>query len=106
MSRENPSGRPDRKRGPERSVMRQAAEAAGISRHQMYDYLAIAEIPEADFEALVEAPQPPTTEGLVRHSRQLAKRRVRHARLAALLGRLQPRRRHVDGALQRRRHDD
>lgn len=61
MSGKNPSGHPDKKRrGPERSQRRQMAEAAGLSRHQMYESLAIAAVPEDVFEALVESDDPPT----------------------------------------------
>jgi hypothetical protein len=43
----------------------------------MHDYLALASIPETEFEALLSAPEKSTTEGLVRHARQLDKRRPR-----------------------------
>lgn len=56
----NPSGRPDKKRGPEKSDHRKAAEAAGISRHQMYQALDVARISDEEFERLVEGEDPPT----------------------------------------------
>jgi hypothetical protein len=80
MKTDNTSGRPDKKRGPERSARRQMAEAAGMSRHQMYQAIAIAAIPEAEFEALVESENPPTLDDLVRHARGLPKRRARRVR--------------------------
>jgi len=63
MTDENPSGRPYEfrgKRGPERSERRKAAEAAGMSRHQMYQALKLANIPEDEFERLVESDHQPT----------------------------------------------
>ena len=57
------------KRGPERGPVRKIAEAAGMSRDQMYSALALASMPEADFAALVEADTPPTLTELVRIAR-------------------------------------
>ena len=68
---ENPSGRPNKfrgKRGPERSAGRQAAEAAGMSRHQFYQAMKIAEIPDDEFDAMVESDSPPTITALASHS--------------------------------------
>ena len=68
---ENPSGRPDKfrgKRGPEKSDRRKAAEAAGMSRHQMYQAMKVADIPEDDFERLIEDDDPPTLTELANHS--------------------------------------
>ena len=58
----------NKKRGPERSEMRKAAEAAGMSRGQMYRSLHIASIPEAEFEVIVESDKPPTVTQLVRYA--------------------------------------
>lgn len=72
MNVKNPSGRPDRfrgARGPERSEMRKAAEAAGLSRHQMYQALAVASIPTDEFEPMVESDDPPTVTELARYGR-------------------------------------
>jgi hypothetical protein len=55
--------------------MREAAEAAGLSRAQMYRCLDVASIPEDDFEALVESDNPPTTTELVRHAKSREGRR-------------------------------
>jgi hypothetical protein len=57
--------------------MREIAEAAGISRHQLYAYLAIASIPADEFESLLKGEERPTTDSLVRHARSLPKRRDR-----------------------------
>lgn len=72
MTEENPSGRPDKfrgKRGPERSERRKMMEAAGLSRHQMYQMMQIANIPEDEFERLVESDDPPTITELARIGR-------------------------------------
>ena len=69
---ENPSGRPDKfrgKRGPEKSDQRKLAEAAGLSRHQMYQAVQIASIPEDEFERLVESLEPPSLTDLARIGR-------------------------------------
>lgn len=50
--------------------MRKAAEAAGLSRGQMYRALAVASIPEDDFEAAVESDAPPTVTQLVKDARE------------------------------------
>lgn len=58
---ENPSGRPDKfrsKRGPEKGERRKLAEDAGLSRHQMYQAMQVASIPEDEFERLVESQEP------------------------------------------------
>lgn len=67
----NPSGRPNKfrgSRGPERSPARQAADAAGMSRHQFYQAMKIARIPEAEFEAMIEGDSPPTITQLAAHA--------------------------------------
>lgn len=72
MTDENPSGRPDKfrgKRGPERSERRQIADAAGMSRHQMYQAMQVASIPRDEFERLVESEEPPTLTELARIGR-------------------------------------
>jgi hypothetical protein len=61
-----PDSAVSKKRGPARSSRRKAAEAAGLSRGQMWRALQVAEIPEEDFEALVEADAPPSVAELVR----------------------------------------
>lgn len=58
------------KKGPERSARRQAAEAAGLSRSQMWRAMQVADIPADEFEALVESDTPPTVTELVELSRQ------------------------------------
>jgi len=66
----NPSGRPDKfqsTRGPEKGDRRKAAEAAGMSRHQMYQAMKVAEIAESDFERLIESDNPPTLTELAAH---------------------------------------
>ena len=50
----------NKKRGPEKSNMRKMAEQAGMSRYQMYRALAIASIPEDEFEKLIESDNVPT----------------------------------------------
>jgi len=52
------------KRGPARSERRRFAEEAGISRHKMYQAIAIASIPEDQFDALMEDDKPPSVERL------------------------------------------
>lgn len=52
------------KSGPQRSATRLAAEAAGMSRHQMYQAIRISSIDEAEFEHLVESENPPTITSL------------------------------------------
>jgi hypothetical protein len=47
------------KRGPERGPVRKLADNIGVSRDWMYRALAIANMPEAEFEALVEGENPP-----------------------------------------------
>ena len=54
----NPSGHPDKfrgSRGPARSERRRMAESAGLSRHQMHQALAVASIPQDEFERMVES---------------------------------------------------
>lgn len=73
-NRENPSGHPNKfrgKRGPERSERRKLAETAGISRHQMYQALQVANIPEEDFERLIESDDPPSVTEMARIGRGL-----------------------------------
>ena len=68
----NPSGRPDKfrgKRGPERSERRKIMEDAGMSRHQMYQAMQVASIPEDEFEQLVESQEPPSITELARIGR-------------------------------------
>jgi hypothetical protein len=73
MTEENPSGRPDKfsrgKRGPERSKFRKMCEEAGISRHQMYQMIQIANIPEDEFERLIESDDPPNITELAKIGR-------------------------------------
>ena len=64
-----PVSAPNKKRGPDRSETRKAAEAAGISRGQMYRMLDIASIPKDQFEDLIEGDNPPTMTELVRIAR-------------------------------------
>lgn len=73
----NLSGRPTSfqgKRGPERSERRKAADEAGLSRHQMYQCLAIARIPQDEFDRLIDSADPPTLEELVRFGRSQQKK--------------------------------
>ena len=68
----NPSGRPDKfrgKRGPEKSDRRKMLEAAGFSRHQMYQMMQIGNIPEDEFERLIESQDPPSLTELARIGR-------------------------------------
>mgnify|MGYP001546093463 CR=1 FL=1 len=69
-----PAGPPDKfrgSRGPGRSPRRLAAEAAGMTRHQMHQALALAQIPEDEFDALIESDNPPSLEALARIGRGL-----------------------------------
>ena len=61
---------PSKKRGPKRSAQREMAEAAGLSRGQMWRALQVAEVPEDEFEAMIESDEPPTVTALVHHGRQ------------------------------------
>lgn len=54
------------RRGPQRSAQRQAADAAGLSRHQRRQALAVASLPTEEFEALVESETPPSVTELAR----------------------------------------
>ena len=69
----NPSGRPDKfsrgKRGPERSDRRKMMDEVGISRHQMYQAMQIANIPEDEFNRLIESDDPPSLTELARFGR-------------------------------------
>jgi len=69
----NPSGRPNKfsrgKRGPERSERRKMMDEVGISRHQMYQAMQIANIPEDEFERLIESQEPPSITELARIGR-------------------------------------
>ena len=72
MTDENPSGRLDKfrgKRGPEKGERRKMMEAAGMSRHQMYQAMQIGNIPEEEFERLIESDDPPTLTDLARFGR-------------------------------------
>ena len=69
------------KRGPERSPHRKAADAAGMSRDQLYNALALASMSEAEFEALVEGESPPTVTELIR----IARNKPRKARAAPVV---------------------
>lgn len=72
MTEENPSGRPDKfhgKRGPERSERRKICEEAGMSRHQMYQMVQIGNIPDDEFERLIESADPPSITELARIGR-------------------------------------
>jgi hypothetical protein len=78
---ENPGGRPPKfrgRRGPERGPRRLAAEAAGLSRHQMRQALAVGAVPDDVFEALVESDNPPTVTALA----ELGRGRAREASTA------------------------
>ena len=61
-----PDSAVSKKRGPPRCAMRQAAEAAGLSRGQMWRARRLASIPEDEFEARLESDTPPTVTELVR----------------------------------------
>lgn len=66
------------KRGPKKSARRIAAESAGLSRHQMYQALAIAAIPEDDFERMISGLEdPPSLEELVRIGRGQQGKRIK-----------------------------
>lgn len=79
-SKENPSHGRSKKRGPERSAHRKAAEAAGMSRGQMHRAMLIASIPEEEFEAMVEGDTPPTLSGLVDAARRTPMGEAKRAR--------------------------
>jgi len=69
---DNLSGRPDKfrgKRGPERGERRKLMESVGFSRHQMYQAMQIANIPNDEFERLVESDEPPSLTELARFGR-------------------------------------
>lgn len=59
--------RTDLGRAPTRS---EAATEAGLSEHQRKTALRVASVPEADFEAQVESPEPPTVTQLAEQGRQ------------------------------------
>jgi len=67
-----------KKRGPERSNRRKAAEEAGLSRAQMWRCMQVAKIPEADFESMVESDNPPTVFELVNIGRGNQPKAVKH----------------------------
>ena len=69
MSKEKPDSGVNKKRGPQRSKTRRDAEAVGMSRAQMYRAIAVADVPEDEFERLVESDNPPTMTELVRNGR-------------------------------------
>ena len=60
MTKKKPVSTKNKKRGPQRSAMRQAADAAGLSRSAMYNAIALANIPEDYFEDLIESDNPPS----------------------------------------------
>lgn len=67
MKPKNPSGCPDEfrgKRGPAKSLRTIEAKRAGISRHQMHQAIAIANIPDDEFERLIEQDRPPSLTAL------------------------------------------
>ncbi len=55
-----------KKRGPEKSARRKAADAAGLSRAQMWRAMQVAAIPESEFDNIVESDNPPTVSELVK----------------------------------------
>lgn len=56
---------------PKRNTERdRLAREAGLSRHQLYQALAVGQIPEAEFEALVEGERVPSVDRLARIGRQ------------------------------------
>lgn len=59
-----------KKRGPSKSAHRELAEAAGLSRAQMWRAMKVAELPDDEFERLIESDNPPTVSELVERSRQ------------------------------------
>jgi len=61
----------NRKRGPARGPVREAAEAAGITRQQAWQWIQLANIPESTFEALIETDNPPSVSQLVEIARVL-----------------------------------
>ena len=65
MTKKKPVSTKNKKRGPQRSAMRQAADAAGLSRSAMYNAIALANIPEDYFEELIESDNPPTMPELI-----------------------------------------
>ena len=50
----------NKKPGPDRSPIRKVAEEAGMTRHQMYQAIAASDIPEDEFERLIESDNPPS----------------------------------------------
>jgi len=90
MSEKNPSGCKTglgKKRGPAKSERRLAAESAGISRNGMYTALALAKIPDDEFEALVESDNPPSVTELDRISRGYEAHRKSNSRRISRLQR-------------------
>jgi len=59
-----------KKRGPSKSLRRQAAEDAGMSRSKMWRCLQVSNIAKDEFEALVESDNPPTVTELVQIGRE------------------------------------
>lgn len=58
------------RRGPARSARRQLADKLKLSRHKMYQAIAIASIPTEDFERMINSPEgPPSLEELARIGR-------------------------------------
>lgn len=50
-----PASGKSKKRGPEQGEARKVAEAAGISRSQMWNWMQMATIPEEEFDAILES---------------------------------------------------
>ena len=55
-----------KKRGPKKSETRKISEAAGLSRAWMWRALQVANIPQDEFEQLIESDDPPTVAKLVK----------------------------------------
>jgi len=72
-------------RGPDRAARRRAAEAAGMTRHQMHTAMAIASIPEDEFEDLIERDELPTTSELPRIGRGHKEPKPKTSKLATLV---------------------
>ena len=60
-----PDAATSKKRGPDKSPRRKAAEAAGLSRSQAWRAIQVASIPKDELEQLIEADNPPTVTELV-----------------------------------------
>lgn len=68
MTGETVSGT-NKKPGPDKSEVRKKAEAAGLSRKQMYRALWVARLPEEEFERLIESDDPPSVTEMARRGR-------------------------------------